>query len=292
MIHTERKQRSIEKPVAVEGFGYWSGRDVRVEFRPAAPSSGVVFVRSDLPKQPRIPAAVAQRIEVPRRTTLTLNKASVEMVEHILAALAGLQIDNCEVWVNQPEMPGCDGSSLPFVEALDAAGTVVQDAMRDQLVVREPIRLGNEESWIEAKPATTAGLCIRYRLDYGAGNGIGRQTLTVNVNPQTFREELASCRTFVLKHEADWLVAQGLGARASLKDLLIFDENGPIENTLRFGDECVRHKILDMVGDFALAGCDIVGDLVAHKSGHRLNAEMVRALLAEGMRLTARRKSA
>jgi UDP-3-O-acyl N-acetylglucosamine deacetylase len=295
LTQTSRQQRTIAQPVAVEGFGYWSGRDVRVEFRPAAAMTGVVFVRDDLPGAPRIPAAVAHRVEIPRRTALSCNKANVEMIEHILAALAGLAIDNCEVRVNQPEMPGCDGSSQPYVEALDRAGVVLQDAMRDQLVVREITRLGNEDSWIEARPVSTPGLSIRYRLDYGPNNAIGRQTLTLTVNPKTFREQLANCRTFMLKEEADWLLEQGLGARASMQDLLVFGDTGPIDNTLRFADECVRHKILDMVGDFALAGCDIVGQFVAYKSGHRLNAEMVRVLLAEGLRVVAapaRRKSA
>jgi UDP-3-O-[3-hydroxymyristoyl] N-acetylglucosamine deacetylase len=295
LIQSSRQQRTIAQPVAVQGFGYWSGRDVRVEFRPAAPSTGVVFVREDLPGTPRIPAAVAHRVEIPRRTALACNKATVEMIEHILAALAGLAIDNCEVWVNQPEMPGCDGSSQPYVDAIDRAGVVLQEAVRDQLVVREITRLGDEDSWIEARPASTPGLSIRYRLDYGSNNAIGRQTLTLAVDPKTFREQLANCRTFMLKEEADWLLAQGLGARASMKDLLVFGDLGPIDNTLRFPDECVRHKILDMVGDFALAGCDIVGQFVAYRSGHRLNAEMVRVLLAEGSRVVgapSRRKSA
>ena len=214
------------------------------------------------------------------------------MVEHILAALAGLQIDNCEVGVNAPEMPGCDGCSQPFVEALDRAGVVEQASIREQLVVREVTRLGDDDCWIEARPATAPGLSIRYRLDYGPGNGIGRQTLAMQVTPQTFRDELAPCRTFMLKEEADWLVAQGLGGRASLKDLLIFGEHGPIENALRFRDECVRHKILDLVGDLSLSGCDLVGQIVAHSSGHRLNAELVRVLLTEGERVGVRRKSA
>jgi UDP-3-O-acyl N-acetylglucosamine deacetylase len=289
---TPRQQRTIARSVAVEGFGYWSGRDVRVEFRGAPPGTGVVFVRTDLAGQPRIPALVTNRIEVPRRTTLACGKATVEMVEHIMAALAGLQIDNCEVAVDQPEMPGCDGSSQPFVDALDGAGIVVQDVSRDQLIIREITRLGDDDSWIEARPAVTPGLSIRYRLDYGSGNGIGRQTQNLLVTPQSFRHELAACRTFMLKHEADWLVAQGIGRRASLTDLLIFDAHGPIENALRFSDECVRHKILDVVGDLALAGCDLVGHIEAHKSGHRLNAELVRTLLVEGERVTAWRKSA
>lgn len=255
---------------------------MQVEFRPAAPDTGVVFVRRDQNPAVHIPATLTSRIETPRRTTLRSPRGSVEMVEHILAALAGMQVDNCEVWVDAPEMPGCDGSSLPFVEALLAAGIERQSAGRAKLIVREVTRLGDDDSWIEARPAPTGGLSIKYRLDYGRDNPIGRQTLALTITPDSFRRELAPSRTFMLQAEAEWLQAQGLGLRPTSKDLLVFDAGGPIENTLRYPDECVRHKMLDLIGDFALAGCDLVGHFVAHRSGHRLNAELLRVLLTEG----------
>ncbi len=278
--------------MSLTGFGYWSGRDVRVEFRPAPENTGLVFVRTDLARRVAIPAAVVNRIETPRRTTLRSQGATVEMTEHVLAALAGLQIDNCEVWVDQPELPGCDGSSQPFVDCLEQAGVVVQQSERSLLRVREITRVGNDESWIEARPSPQGELTVRYRLDYGIGSAIGRQTLQLAISPDTFRHELANCRTFMLKTEADWLLEQGLGSRATLKDLLVFDTDGPIDNELRFQDECVRHKMLDLVGDLALAGCDLIGHFVAHRSGHRLNAELVRVLLMEGERIDSRRRSA
>lgn len=277
-----RRQQTIARPAVVEGFGYWSGQDVRVEFRPAAADAGVTFVRGDLARPVRIRGVVSNRVETPRRTTLRFGGASVEMVEHIMAALGGLGIDNCEVWVNASEMPGLDGSSLPYVNALTAAGVVEQNVTRPTLVVREVTRLGNDESWVEARPGTSSGLTLKFHLDYGAGNAIGRQTLSLPVTVDSFRRELAPSRTFMLKAEADWLRAQGLGRRASLKDLLVFDADGPIENELRFRDECVRHKALDLIGDLSLAGCDLVAHIIAYRSGHRLNAELVRVLLTEG----------
>jgi UDP-3-O-acyl N-acetylglucosamine deacetylase len=291
-MYVSRQQNTLAAPVSVSGFGYWSGQDVTVEFRPAPPDSGVVFVRGDLAKPARIPARVEHRIETPRRTTLRSSGASVEMVEHILAALAGLQVDNCEVWVTAAEMPGCDGSALPFVEAIDSVGIVPQHAVRSLLVIHEISRLGNEESWIEARPATGGALSAKYRLDYGRDNAIGRQTLALTITPDSFRRELAPCRTFMLKSEADWLRSQGLGQRTTTQDLLVFDTHGPIDNELRFPDECVRHKLLDLVGDLALAGCDLLGHFIAHKSGHRLNAELVRILLTEGELVHGRRRTA
>jgi UDP-3-O-acyl N-acetylglucosamine deacetylase len=292
VISAQRNERTIGATVVVEGVGYWSGRDVRVELRPAPPAAGLTFVRSDLSPQVRLPALVSHRVEVPRRTVLRQGAASVDMVEHLLAALAGLQIDNCEILVNQPEMPGLDGSCLKFVEAIESAGIVVQPSLRPQLIVREITRLGNDESWIEVRPGKPGELSVRFRLDYRSSIGIGRQTVQLSLNPDTFRREIAPARTFMLKEEADWLLAQGMGKRASLTDLLVFDANGPIENELRFQDECARHKILDLVGDLALSGCDIVGHVIAHRSGHRLNAEMVRVLLTEGEKVVGRRKSA
>jgi UDP-3-O-[3-hydroxymyristoyl] N-acetylglucosamine deacetylase len=291
-MHSQRNERTIGKAVAVEGFGYWSGRDVHVEFRPAAAGTGLVFVRSDISSTARIPALVANRIEVPRRTVLRNGTASVEMVEHVLAALYGLQIDNCEIWVDQTEMPGLDGSSLKFVEALDSAGVVEQPQARDQLIVREITRLGDDDSWIEARPTTKSEFTVRFRVDYGPSSGIGRQTVQMPINSGSFRREIAAARTFMLRAEAEWLVSQGLGKRATMADLLIYDENGPIDNELRFADECARHKVLDVVGDFALAGCDVVGNIIAHRSGHRLNSEMVRVILAEGERISSRRRIA
>ncbi len=278
-MDARRNQRTLVARATVDGVGYWSGRNVRVEFRPAEPHAGISFVRADLAGCPRIPAAVAHRIEMPRRTVLRSGEATVEMIEHIMAALAGMQVDNCEVWVDEPEMPGCDGSALAFVTAIQEVGIVEQNAPRNLLVVRQAVRLGSDDCWIEAHPASGGKTIIHYDLDYGVGNAIGRQSLEVTLSPRYFHVSLAPSRTFMLQREATALLAQGLGQTATVNDLLIFDSDGPIGNALRFPDECVRHKILDMVGDFALAGCDLVGRFIAYRSGHRLNAELVRAIV-------------
>ena len=281
LSHLLRYQNTIAHPVAVEGFGYWSGLDVRVEFRPAPVNSGIVFVRTDLGRPRRIEAVVTNRVEIPRRTTLETAGTTVEMVEHMMASLAGLQIDNCEVWVDRAEMPGCDGSSRPFVDALLSTPRVAQSESRAKVVITETTRVGDESCWVEASPALSTGLSIRYQLDYGDEGPIGRQAIELDLSPQAFCDELASARTFILKHEAEWLREQGLGERVTCSDLLVFNDTGPVDNELRFHDECVRHKALDLVGDLALAGCDIEGRVVAYRSGHRLNAELVRTLVSE-----------
>ncbi len=275
-----RHQHTIAEPIAIEGFGYWSGQDVRVEFRPADVDTGIVFIRSDLDRPSVIPAALENRVEVPRRTNLNFDGATVEMVEHIMAALGGLCIDNCEVWVNRAEMPGCDGSSLPFADVLARVGRVRQPALRPVIQVCETIGIGDADCWVEVRPTGQAGLSIQYTLDYGPGP-IGRQTYSLTVTPRAFHEQLAAARTFLLQEEAEWLQNQGLGRRVTCHDLLVFGPDGPIDNTLRFPDECVRHKTLDLIGDLALARCDIWGQIVAYRSGHRLNSQLVRRILAE-----------
>ena len=288
-----RRQRTIASTTEVAGFGYWSGKDVRVQFRPAEADTGLVFVRDDLDRPRRIPALVHHRIEIPRRTSLTSDGATVEMVEHVLAALHGLLVDNCEIWVNSQELPGCDGSSRPFVDALEAVGYIDQAVECSRLIVTEITRVGNDDNWVEAKPAMKGqSLTLRYKLDYGPNTPIGKQAIEMHITRDTFRHELASARTFLMEEEAAWLRQRGLGARVTPKDLLIFGAEGLIDNELRFENECVRHKTLDLLGDLALAGCELVGQFTAYKSGHRLNADLVKVLLSEGLKEKGRRRSA
>lgn len=292
MIDALRNQTTIARTAVVDGFGYWSGRNVRVEFRSAPANTGVVFVRRDLRRPIPIPAVSEKRVDAQRRTIVENDGARVEMIEHVMAALAGLRIDNCEVHVDAPELPGCDGSCGAFVEALDAAGVVTLDAPRPVLVIDKAVRLGNDDAWIEANAATAPGISIDFTIDYGSTSPIGKQRLALSIRPDAFRDELARSRTFMLKAEAEWVQSQGLAQRTTAADLLVFDETGPIDNQLRFPDECVRHKILDMIGDLALAGCDLYGHFTAYRSGHRLNGELVHSLLTTGQLVTGQRRIA
>ena len=276
-----RLQHTIRQPITVRGCGFWSGRPVRVEFRPAEIGSGITFVRDDLGKDAIVPALVEYRQDVPRRSNLRCGAATAEMVEHIMAALAGLQIDNCEVGVDAAEMPGCDGSSLAFVEALDVAGIQAQSETVRLLEITDSVRLVSGESWIEVRPAVDARLSVEFHLDYPNDPIIGRQSVSLVVSPDNFRQELAACRTFVLEREADAMIRQGRGTHVTPQDLLLFGKYGPVENRLRFNNECARHKALDLIGDLALTGYEIVGQVVAYRSSHQLNAALASELLAQ-----------
>lgn len=252
-----------------------------LKFQPAAENTGIVFRRTDLPNGPKVAAKIINRVSGPRRTTLVKDGCSVEMVEHVLSALAGLKIDNCEIHVDRAEMPGMDGSSQPFVQALLKAGTVQQDARRKVTEVTESVRVGNAHSWIDIEPSTSGCFELCFHLDYPTCASVGQQTFGSVLNVDRYRLSIAPARTFVLENEADQLRRQGLGARVTYNDILIFNDQGPIENKLRFDDECARHKVLDMVGDFSLIGTDIIGKFTAHKSGHRLNSQVVFELLRQ-----------
>jgi len=289
-MDSHRRQNTIGSATTVAGFGFWSGQDVAIEFRPAQEDSGLVFVRADLPRKPRIQALLRNRIPGPRRTTLSRNGICVEMVEHVLAALAGLQIDNCEIWIDGPEVPGLDGSCQPFVEALAQAGVVEQEGWRMVLNVLKPLRVEAGGGWIEAKPAVKQEFRLCYQLNYAIG-AIGSQAFALDINPQSFTSDIAAARTFLLESEASQLQQQGLGKRVTYQDVLVFNEVGAIGNQLRFPDECARHKVLDMVGDFALLGTDLVGEFTASRSGHELNSQMVAALETQN-NLSRNRQSA
>ena len=291
MYGSFRKQTTIADQISVTGFGFWSGRDVSVTFVPAAANTGVVFVRTDLPGQPRIPAVIQNRVNGPRRTTLVANGSTVEMVEHVLAALAGMKIDNCEIRVDRAEMPGCDGSSLAFTDALAQTDVVELEAERRVIRIEAPIRVGTEDSWIEAQPTTSDQLELTYRLSYECPS-IGQQTFSSIITRENYLSQITAARTFVLLEEAQQMKKLGIGQRVTYQDVVVFDDSGPLETELRFEDECARHKLLDMVGDFSLSGADLAGKITAYRSGHRLNSQMVFALLQQIVKNKPSRMSA
>jgi len=247
---------------------------------PAPEFHGIVFQRVDDADRTRIPARVEYVVPRPRRTAIQRGRAVVEVIEHVMAALSGLGVDNCLVQLDAPEPPNGDGSARAFVEAILAAGICQQRAAIVYCAV--PLTLRISESWQPLAPSVTATSSgefrVGYSLDYGLGP-IPTQSYTTAVTPETFLNEIAFARTFVLESEVAALRAAGLGLRTSPRDLLVISMNGrPLDNVLRADDEFARHKVLDCIGDLALIGGRLVGAFHADRSGHRHNHDMVRAL--------------
>lgn len=276
-----RHQRTLAAPAEVSGVGFVTGAAVRLRFLPAGPDSGVRFTRTDRPGRPSIPAHASKVSGTARRTTLGPADTGVTLVEHVLAALAGLRIDNCTIEIDGPEPPGLDGSAQGFVDALHSAGIVLQTAQRPIWATPEPITLAQDGATVTihpVEPGDDKNLKITYFLDYGLTSPIARQTHTMTVTPEAFTFEAANCRTFLLETEAHALRSQGVGKHLTAKELLVFGPRGPLENRLRFANEPARHKVLDLVGDLALCGFDLAGHVVAYRSGHALNVAMAKVL--------------
>lgn len=274
-----RLQRTLRRPAEIRGIGFFTGADVTLRLLPAEENHGLVFQRVDCIDAPRIPADIAHAIPRQRRTALGMGNVTVELTEHILAAMVGLQIDNCLMQLDAPELPGCDGSSQQFVDAILTAEIVEQTAPRLSWAVERPFQVcaENGKSDVSVTPLSRSALTIGYELNYGSESPIPPQILHMEITPKTFLEELAFTRTFVLESEVKMLRTQGFGLRVTENDLLVFQDNGELlGNELRIPNECVRHKILDCLGDFALFGCDLFGHFNAYRSGHELNREVVR----------------
>jgi len=273
-----RRQQTLAGSAVIEGFGLFTNSDVTVRILPADGDHGIVFQRIDLPGQPLIPGTIEYLAAEERRTKLANGSASIEMTEHLLAALAGLHIDNCLVQVDAPELPGCDGSSLDYVTALLEAGIVQQAAIRKCLAIESPIILDDPAGPVLEVHPNSEGLRIEYDLDYGANSCIPAQRADFSITPGLFASQIAPARTFVLEQEIEYLRSRGFGQKVTMQDLLVFDKDGPIENELRAPNECARHKLLDCVGDLALCGFDIQGKVRAFRSGHKQNHELARVL--------------
>ncbi|MBI2805309.1 MAG: UDP-3-O-acyl-N-acetylglucosamine deacetylase [Planctomycetes bacterium] len=288
----DRCQQTIARPVELQGIGYVTGKLVHLRFRPASACTGVVFVRTDLGPSACIAACVENVTGTARRTTLGQAPLHVGLVEHVLAALAGLRIDNCYVDLDAPEPPGLDGSALPLVKALAQAGTLMQPQRRPIWTVDRTVVYSSQDATIALHPLDTPDLRVSYLLDHGIDSPIPWQMCTQVITPGDFSSQIAPCRTFVTEQEALSLRSQGLGSRSTVADLLVFGRHGPIQNKTRFANEPARHKILDIVGDLALLGCDLRGHVVAYRSGHPHNVELVRQLSLQMQKESPRQRCA
>lgn len=277
--------------MALKGAGLHMGVEATLELRPADPDTGVVFVRSDLVRTQGADARVAARLEnlgtQARRTILRRGATEVHTTEHLLAALAGAGVHNVEVWLSAPELPGLDGSALPFYEAIRSVGTTPQGIPARELRVTDSQWRAAGGAWIAALP-DDEGWRICYTLDYAAlAIGVGAaatvqamatQYLDILVTEETFARDIAPARTFVFEEEVRQLRQAGLGKGANPQNTLVIGKEGILENRLRFRDEFVRHKVLDLIGDLYLLGGAPLGRFVAARSGHALNVQIAQDL--------------
>ena len=292
------KQHTIKKSVSLTGVGIHTGEQTTITFKPAPENYGYRFIRTDLEDSPKIPALVENVIDLSRGTTIGLGDARVLTVEHVLGALAGLQIDNCKIELNGNEPPVIDGSSLPYVETLLEAGIVEQDALKEYFEIDETIRYTNEDKGVDIVALPNDDFRITVMVDY-YNPALGSQHTGLFNLEKEFVNEFAPARTFCFLTEVEALYSQGLIKGGSLdnaiviidkeiddqetehlKNLLNFegditlDKSGILNNTeLRFKNEPARHKLLDMIGDLALVGVPLKAQILAARPGHASNFE-------------------
>lgn len=280
-----KQQKTIKTEAKLAGKGLFGGKDAKVVFRPAEPNTGLVFVRKDLDEPVRVVVCPDNIVQRDRRSALQNGPAVIETPEHCLAAIHALDIDNLIIEMEGAELPGFDGSSDEYFRTLQKCGLEMQDAMQRPIIVTESVCITEGDKSIYALPHHGNGLSLTYDMDYTQHTGVGRQIYSCELSEAGYAQNLSRARTFVLEAEARQMQAMGIGTHLSPKDILVISSDGPIKNTFRYPDECVRHKVVDLIGDLRLAGRPIVGRIVAYKTGHALNQKLVSRLMETAQRI-------
>ena len=272
-----RAQSTLSRPLRISGVGLHSGRHVDVLLTPAPADHGIVFYRSDVDRY--VPALVDEAATLDHATTLGARGSEIGTVEHLLSAAYGLGVDNLLVELNGPEVPILDGSSAPWVSAFRNTGLVRQPSpIRPLAVSRTIVVNGPNGKRLEMRPARD--LRVSYTIDF-PHPAVGKQSITVVVTPESYARHLAPARTFGFLAEYEHLKAHGLARGASMTNCIVIGRDGVENGALRFADEFVRHKALDLLGDLALVGRPVLGHVVAHRGGHALHAQLAKLLRAE-----------
>ncbi|MBA3957540.1 MAG: UDP-3-O-acyl-N-acetylglucosamine deacetylase [Parachlamydiaceae bacterium] len=274
---TRRKQRTLAKAVAFSGIGVHTGEKVNMRFCPAAEGHGVVFQRVDLPGRPLIPARIEYVCDTLRSTTIGIDKVRIHTVEHVLAAVRAFEIDNLLIEVSNIEPPIGNGSSDAFVKMIEEAGIVEQQATTPIVKIREPLYWSDKDIHLVALPYD--GYRITYTLHYPDSDILKAQFYTGTITSETFKNEIAGCRTFSLYKEVAMLMDRGLIKGGSLDNAVVIQDNVVFSREgLRFPDEMVRHKVLDVIGDLSLVGIPFEAHIIAVRAGHSSNFHMAKAI--------------
>lgn len=269
-------QYTIRKKISLAGIGLHTGEPVNLTIKPAAVDTGIRFVRLDLGRESSVPAFMNKVVDTSLATTIAEDEAAVSTTEHLLGALAGLGVDNAVVELDGAEVPIMDGSAGPFVHLLKKVQRRRQKAPKRVLKIVKEIVCHDGDKVIRVLPFD--GLRVTCEIDF-AHDLIGKQSYTLDVNPKSFAKEIASARTFGFMDEVKKLKEHGYALGGSLDNAVVIDQLGVInKDGLRFADEFVRHKVLDLIGDLALLGCPLMGHVIASKSGHAQHLRIMQAI--------------
>jgi len=278
-----KPQITVKRTVVFSGKGIHSGEDVKVKVKNAPVDTGIIFIRADLEGRPSIPATVLNLAPYSgklRCTSIEKNGASVNTIEHLMAALGSLGIDNVIVEVDNTELPALDGSALDYALGLQKAGVIEQEGTKKELVLREAVSCRNKDASITATPAQD--FAVSYLLDYDSPEMAAQEADFSFDGPEKrkdiFIREIAPARTYCLESEVGEIINKGLGKGGSYKNALILRNGSPIENEFRFANEPARHKVMDLLGDLALINADIKAHVKGVASGHYLNRELLKKL--------------
>jgi UDP-3-O-[3-hydroxymyristoyl] N-acetylglucosamine deacetylase len=270
-------QRTIRRSISCAGIGLHSGNKVTLSLKPARANSGIRFRRSDL-GGPEVPATIQHVGGINLATGLARDSVRVDTVEHLLAALVSLRVDNVLVELNSPEVPIMDGSAAPFIYLLQEAGLKSLQMPRRYLKVLRPVSLARGDKRIALYPSDHFKVTYSIAFDHPL---LRHQSRTMRMSEEVFVDEIAPARTFGFLKEVEMMRQQGLALGGSLENAVVIGDTGILNNALRFEDEFVRHKILDVIGDMALVGYPLIGHLVAHRGGHALHTEFAAKVLEE-----------
>ncbi|WP_018151934.1 UDP-3-O-acyl-N-acetylglucosamine deacetylase [Leeia oryzae] len=275
------KQRTLKSPVKATGIGLHSGCKVDVWLHPAPVDHGIVFQRTDLPGTPCIPAKPEFVNDTRLSSTLVDGDVRVGTVEHLMSALAGLGIDNLTVALSAQEVPLMDGSAAPFIYLIQQAGVVEQNAEKQFVRVKKPVRVEVGDKWVELLPHNGYKVSLTIEFRHPAIQK-SDQTVAIDFANASFIDEISRARTFGFMHEVEWMRSQGLALGGNLDNAVVLDEYRVLNSEgLRFENEFVRHKVLDAIGDLYLLGHPLIGEFRGYKSGHALNNQLLRKMLAD-----------
>lgn len=272
-----RLQQTLANPVGCSGVGLHSGQHVSLTLRPAPPDTGIVFVNTNGHDGAFLAASVENLVPTELCTAISGNGFQVKTIEHVLAALAGLNVDNVYVEVDAGEAPVMDGSSAPFIRLIRSAGIVSQKRRQPYLKMTRPLEVVDGSRRVRIEPSATPRITYTIQYDHPL---IQRQTYSYEHSARAFESDIASARTFGFLQEVEALWARGLGRGGNLDNTVVLSSDGILnESGLRFANEFVRHKVLDLVGDFSLLGLPFIGHLIADRSGHALHTRLVKQIL-------------